>query len=231
MLSWTKAALLGFATLAGSGCATSGTRPHDMSAAGHEKTAATAEAEAAEHAARFDPTQTATRRVCGGRGPCWSEEVNQTVEHRDDAQQLRLAAAEHRKAAEALRTAEAQACTGLSDADRDLSPFFHRGDVERVEPTYRHAGSRSRTLTGASVTFAQVPGLSADWMNKSLDCHLARNAAVGFDAPEMAYCPLASKGVHAVAREANGRVSVEITADDAGMAEEVLRRAQLLGAR
>ena len=231
MLSWTKFALLGIATAAGSGCATSGTRPHDMSAAGHEQTAETAEAEAREHAARFDPSRVTTRKVCSGRGPCWNEEVNPTTEHRAEAAELQRAAAEHRKAAEALRAAEARACAGLTDEDRDLSPFFHRGDVERVEPMYRNVGGRGRFVTGATVVFAQVPGLTAEWMQKSLDCHMARNAAVGFDAPEMSYCPLAAKGVHAVAREAKGRVSVEITSDDKAKAEEVLRRAQLLAPR
>jgi hypothetical protein len=79
-----------------------------------------------------------------------------------------------------------------------------------------------------SIVLAQVPGLSADSMQKSLDCHLARNAAVGFSASEMPFCPLASKGIHAVARESKGRVTVEITAGDSRAAEEVLRRSRLL---
>lgn len=235
MLSWTKTALIGFATVAGSGCATAGTRPHDMSVAGHEKAANVAEAEAAEHAARpqqdapasIKPTPQAVCRI----GPCWREELSPSANHRAAAEKLRVAAAEHRKAAVALRDAERLACADLSEADRDLSPFFHRDDVERVEPAYQHTGYRQRTLTGATVVFAKVPGLSVEWMQKSLACHLARNAAMGFDAPEMAYCPLAPKGVHASARETNGHVTVEITAGDAQPAEEVLRRAQLLAPR
>jgi hypothetical protein len=202
-----------------------------MSAAGHEKTANIEEAEAAEHAARFDPTQTTTRRVCGGRAPCWSQELNPTAGHRADAAKLQSTAAEHRKAADALRAAEAKACADLDAADRDLSPFFHRDDIESVEPLYRNAGSRSRALIGATVAFKEIPGLSRDWMQKSLDCHLARNAALGFDAPEMAFCPLAAKGVHADARKGGGHIRVEITADDGATAEEVLRRAQLLAPR
>lgn len=231
MLSWTESVVLGFAVVAGIGCATPGTRPHDMSAAGHEKSANVAETEAAEHAARFDPAQTTRRRVCSGRGPCWSKEVNPTAQHRADAAKLQAVAAEHRQAAEALRTAETKACTNLDAADRDLSPFFHRPDIERVEPLYRNPNSRERRLTGALVAFAQVPGLSREWMQQSLDCHLARNAAMGFDAPEMGYCPLASKGVQAIARESDGRVHVEITADDSTTASEILRRAQLLAPR
>lgn len=231
MLSWTRSVMLGFAMVGGVGCATPGTRPHDMSAAEHEKKAQIQEAEAAEHAARFDPAQTTKRRVCNGRAPCWTGEVNPTDGHRVDAAKLQATATKHRKAAETLRAAETDACAGLDPADRELSPFFHRDDIERVEPLYRGASFRSRALSGATIVFADVPGLSREWMQQSLDCHVARNAALGFDAPEMAYCPLASKGVRAVASETGGRIRVEVTAGDAVTAEEILRRAQLLAPR
>lgn len=228
MFTWTKAVLL--ATLAGSGCATSGTRPHDMSVAGHEKSASIAEAEASEHAAREpgESAREASPQVMCRIGPCWREDATSAPQHGAAAVKLRAAAAEHRKAAAALREAESRACADLSEGDRDLSPFFHRDDIERVEPAYHRANSRLQALAGATVVFAQVPGLSAGWMQKSLDCHLARNAAMGFDAQEMSYCPLAPKGVHAIAREKQGRVTVEVTAADARTGEEVLRRAQLL---
>jgi hypothetical protein len=230
MVRWLQNSLLGLAALAGSGCATPGTRPHDMAAEQHEKAAARAATEAAEHDAGFDPTQTKSTRVCRGRGPCWTEEVNPSAEHRHHAQKLRAAAAEHRAAAQALRDAEAVSCASLSEEDRDLGPFFHRGDVERVEPLHANAG-RDRSVRGALITFRPVAGLTSEWMQRSLDCHLARNAALGFDAPEMGHCPLAPRGVRATARESGGRVVVEVVAPDASAVQAVLTRAQLLAPR
>jgi hypothetical protein len=230
MVRWLQNSLLGLAALAGSGCATPGTRPQDMGAEQHEKAAAAAATEAAEHEAGFDPTQARSTRVCRGRGPCWTEEVNPTAEHKQHAQKLRAAAAEHRAAAQTLRDAETTSCAGLSDEDRDLGPFFHREDVERVEPLHAYAG-RDRSVRGAVITFKPVAGLTSEWMQRSLDCHLARNAALGFDAPDMAHCPLAPRGVRAIARESVGRVVVEVVAPDASAAQTVLTRAQLLARR
>jgi hypothetical protein len=65
-------------------------------------------------------------------------------------------------------------------------------------------------------------------MQRSLECQLARNEAVGFAAPELAFCPLASPGVHAVAHQLDGRVAVEIAGNDARIGAEVLRRARQL---
>jgi len=39
--------------------------------------------------------------------------------------------------------------------------------------------------------------MTAEWFQRIVDCHLARNASLGFSAAEMPYCPLNVKGVHA----------------------------------
>ena len=199
-----------------------------MSAAAHESAAAVASSEAAEHAVRFDPTQTRLRVTGCVRAPCSPEEVNPTAVHRQEAADLEAAAAQHRKAAEELRAAEARACADVTpNTGGDLSPFFQARPVDRVEPLYSYAGVRSRVLIGAKVVLAAAPGVSASSVQKSLDCHLARNAAMGFDAPEMSFCPLAAKGVEARAREKNGLIVVEVKAAKAETAEQVLRRAEL----
>jgi hypothetical protein len=225
MYSWIRISMLGVATIAGAGCATAGTRPHDMSAAQHERAAAAADDEATEHASRFDPAQTTSVRQRAGWG-----EANPTAEHRHEADKLRAEAAKHRAAAQALRDAEARSCGAVPADDRDLGPFFHREDVERVEPFYANTG-RNRTLRGATITYKPVAGLTAEAMQRNIDCHLARNAALGFDAPEMAHCPLASRGVQATARDSRGRVVVEVSANDPSVANALLARAKLLERR
>lgn len=82
-------------------------------------------------------------RGCGGSmgppgmtliGPCWTVQVDARENHRRDADAHRLAAAAHREAADTLREAESRSCSGLSDEDRDESPFAHRADVLSVTP-------------------------------------------------------------------------------------------------
>jgi hypothetical protein len=139
-------------------------------------------------------------------------------------------AADHRAAASALRDSEMRACTGVPDVDRDMSPFDHREDIMEVTPARAMAGvkQQSRVLRGAVITFRAVPGMTAEWLQRVVDCHLARNAAVGFDMPEMAYCPLTIKTVRArVASTGNG-FTVTVESDDPTAAKEVLRRSQAL---
>lgn len=228
MLAWTKATWIGLAMVGSFGCATPGTRPHDMSTAEHEKAALLAEAEASEHAARFDASQATSTLVCSRAG-CRSQDVNPTSMHLDEAAQLRHLASEHQQAADALRSEVSRACQGETDGTGPLAPFFRPEYVERVEPSYRYG--RDRAVVGATIAFTKVPGLRAAAVQRDLECHLARSAAAGFSAAEMSYCPLASRDVHAVAREENGRVLVEIMTGERATAEEVLRRARLLAPR
>jgi hypothetical protein len=100
----------------------------------------------------------------------------------------------------ALRDAATRACVGVPNDDRDMSPFDHREDIESVAQLYSPSSggkNPTRHFLGATVVFHATPGMTAQWLQRVIDCHLARNAALGHDVPEMAYCPLVPKGVSA----------------------------------
>lgn len=221
---------------------TPGANPHDMSAAQHEAMARQEHAEAEAHSARYDPNAATDRSGCRAGGPagatsgdvCWTQPKNPTREHLEHAEQHRRRAADHRAASQALRDAEARACVGIRDADRDATPFDHRDDIESVERLYSlpSGGKNStRRFEGATVTFRAVPGLTAQWLQRVIDCHLARNAALGNDVPEMGYCPLVPKGVAASVTPTQTGFAVAIRAGDTETADEIWRRAQALGPR
>jgi hypothetical protein len=218
------------------GCAADqGTRPHDMSAAQHDAMARTEDKSAAEHAAQFDPNATRVSTKCGGHGqPCWSSTVNPTAEQVVEAERHRKLAAEHRAASQVLRDAEARACVGLADADRDMSPFMHREDIASVRELVVNSGagkSRFSRQMGAVVVVRAVPGLTEQWLQRVVDCHLARNAALGHNLPEMPDCPLVPNGAAATVTPTDAGFAVAIRSDDATVAHEILRRAQSLVAR
>lgn len=230
------------ATLAACAPTTAGAHPHDMSVEQHEAMAAREEAEAAKHDTRFSPNAQAYREKCVGPGGhsgtpvCWSSTVNPTEEHLRDAEEHRRRAADHRAAAQALRDAEGRACAGISPENRDISPFYHREDIVRVErlttPTSVPTTTNPPTLRGAIVTFRAVPGLTAEWLQRTINCHLARNAAMGYDASDMPYCPLMLKGVSATVTSTGDGLAVSVSSKDATVAAEILRRAQaLVGAK
>jgi hypothetical protein len=209
---------------------TPGARPSDMSATQHEQAAAAHEAEATSHAEQYQPSAQTTKTTCGGKSGCWTSVTNPTEGHRGDAEKHRKIAADHRAASQTLRDAEAQACVGLSDDDRDMSPFYHREDIARVEPAIEHTTGKNAhdQAVGAVVVFRAVPGMTAEWLQRLVDCHVARNNALGNDVPEMPYCPLVPKGVTAKVSSTGDGFAVRIESRDPETAKEVLRRAQAL---
>lgn len=230
-------------------CASSeGTAPHDMSAAEHDKMAAAEEVLANEHAAEYDPNAVRQRPICSSvlarksgdsSDVCWGAITNPTETHQVSAEERRRLAAEHRAASQALRDAEARACAGLGEDERDTSPFAHVEDiasVARLRPEY--AGGRERQRFperfppakggGAVVTFVAVPGMTAEWLQRVVECHLARNASVGHVDPAMPECPLVLKDVTAEVRSTGNGFAVEMRSKDPAVASEILRRARLL---
>jgi hypothetical protein len=139
-----------------------------------------------------------------------------------------------------LRDAEARACAGLAEEDRDMSPFSHAADIQSVSPRHEEPKGERGTptavgraqdrmptrLVGATVVFGAKPGLTAEWLQRIVDCHLARNAAVGHDMSEMPDCPLVPRGAQATVRSAGGGFAVDVRADDDKTAAEILQRAQ-----
>lgn len=205
-----------------------GTRPTDMSIQDHEAMARQAEGKAKLQESRGDVRESAPSR-CGGRAttePCWTSSAAITPQF----SRYRKIAAEHREAAQALREAEAAACANIAEHDRDVSPFAH--DAEVVE-THRLTsppvdGASTPTLRGAAVTVRAVPGLTKDYLDRVIGCHMARNASMGFEMPEMAFDPLAVKGATTDVVPVDGGFRVDIVAEDRAAIAEIAKRADAL---
>jgi hypothetical protein len=119
----------------------------------------------------------------------------------------------------------------MSADDRDISPFYHREDIESVTPLVVEQKSGKGVITkevGATVVFRAVPGLTAEWLQRVVDCHLARAAAVGHDMPEMTYCPLVPKGVKATVTSTGNGFAVNVSAEDSATIAEISKRAKAL---
>jgi len=202
-----------------------------MTVAEHQVAAESEENQASQHAKQQDPAATQTEVQCsGGQGRvCWTVTKNPTDKHAKSANQHRALAAEHRAASQALRDAETRVCVGMSEEDRDMSPFAHDTDIRSVSQLRDETmvgRNKTERDAGATVIFRATPGLTAEWLQRILDCHLARNKAVGHEMPEMAYCPLTIKGAQATARSVGDGFAVDVRADDAEGAAEIWRRAQ-----
>lgn len=220
-------------TLAAGACGhAAGTQPHDMSAQQHEAAAAQEEGQASEHSAQHDPTAQQEAERCSGGRVCWTETSNPTAGHGKTAEEHRDLATQHRTASKALRDAESRACSGVSNEDRDTSPFDHSADIQSVSKLSEDAAATTRAkLTrdaGATIVFRAAPGLTAEWLQRIVDCHIARNSSVGHDMPEMESCPLVPRGAQATVRSVGDGFAVDVHADDAKTAKEIWRRAQMI---
>lgn len=216
-----------------------GTAPHEQGAAQH-RAAAKKEADRLErHKELYDPSAKQLVKRCDptlateypATPICWVEMVNPTAIHLKEMEEHRMRAVQHRQAARELRAVEARACAGLAEEDRDMSPFAHRRDILGVSPLEESApGTNQRRLIGATILFRRVPRLTANELQRIVDCHLARNAAIGHDvaANEMAHCPLTERGARATVRALDKGFAVDVRGDDPSTAQAIWRRAQAL---
>jgi hypothetical protein len=208
-----------------------------MSATEHEGAAQQETRTAEQHQTQFEPVAGSDRQCAlkGDRGFCWKSEENPTAQHERDAAHHRELAAQHRAAMQSLNAAEARSCAGLSEDDKDSSPFAHREEIRSVSPLREEVPvgkTKSTRTAGAEITFLAVPGLTAEWLQRVVDCHLARNSAIGHEtaSAEMPYCPLTLRGVTATVRSTGDGFAVAVRSDDATTAQEILRRAESLKA-
>lgn len=176
-----------------------------------------------------DPDEATCEPLAEGVVPpiCWTSTVSPARAFDVQADERYLAAAERRRTSQALRDVEATACDGIPVADRVESPFAHREDIVDVEEL-RLPASDGRAFRGARVQFRDVPGLTAQWLQRVVDCHLARDAVLGHDVPEMSYCPLVPVGARATVKAASNGYFIEVLSEDDRAGREIARRALAL---
>ncbi|HKE16001.1 MAG TPA: hypothetical protein VKB80_14095 [Kofleriaceae bacterium] len=155
--------------------------------------------------------------------PCWTSDIKPTSDSERAAALHRRQAIRHRDMAASLRRAERDACAGLGAAEIGQSPFFHREDIAGVEPVRDHG-----RIAGAVVLFRQVRGLDVDWMRKSIACHQARAAALGYPPRVTSYSPLMVAPARAQVDLRGHQIAVTITARRDEDAAAILGRARAL---
>jgi hypothetical protein len=217
-----------------------GTQPHELGAAQHRDAAKREATRLEQHKELYDPAATTSVKRCDPGLPnqypatpiCWVETINPTAVHLQEVEDHCRRAVEHRKSARDLRAVEAAACASVANEDRDMSPFAHRSDILGVNQLEEPADApkKRRHLVGATVVFRAVPRLTADELQRIVNCHLARNAAIGHDIAtvQMAHCPLTERGARATVRPLAEGFAVDIRSDDSLAARAIWRRAQAL---
>jgi hypothetical protein len=158
----------------------------------------------------------------------WSDDIGTSRGDTDELRYLTLVARTRRDESPRLREAERVHCAGMSEEEKDVSPFFHRGDFVDVAPLQAHDGDVPGRLEGAVVTFRRVEGLTAERLQRDLACQAARYASVDHAEAAWRWCPLEVRDVTATVVESARGLEVRLVALDAETAAETYFRAQSL---
>jgi hypothetical protein len=85
--------------------------------------------------------------------------------------------------------------------------------------------------TGSDIVFRAAPGMTAEWLQRIVDCHVARASAVGHEMPEMSYCPLELRSVMAKVTSTGDGFAIAVTSSDPETIKEIARRSDALVAK
>lgn len=95
--------------------------------------------------------------------------------------------------------------------------------VQPLRVTEHNGRGTSERLAGAQVFVQAEPGLTAQWLQLTVERHIMQMNSAG-----MANCPLDAKDVRVSVTSAGPGFAVNITGKNADQAKEIWRRAQLL---
>jgi len=115
------------------------------------------------------------------------------------------------------------------DDDATLAPVLSASSVQNVEPLYATLeGAKSglhAELRGATVVVAALPGMTAEWLDRALECHSAREALGHAPAPSADPFWLPGSSVDIDVRSARDGFNVAVTGYSPDDARQILARA------
>lgn len=156
--------------------------------------------------------------------PCW-DTGEEKIAHEEYMTQL----ASERAAADAARDQRADrrlvdeeqaACAGIAQSEIEHTVFSHRREIADVIP-HREGDS----LRGVRIVWKQVPGLTADWMRKSIACHRAQYERMGESPLYFPKDPTLVAHASVTVEERAGHLEVVVDTTDSAASQLALDRA------
>jgi hypothetical protein len=143
------------------------------------------------------------------------------------------ASAQSRALAADPAAAERLACADVSEAERDLGPFAPHDRVVRVEPVNRVVSPKAPApLAGVALYVRATPGLTEQWVDRVIECHVAHHAAhraeTGAPVADDVGCPLAVDDTRIAVSPTSTGFRVAITSPDPEVARELLEKGRAL---
>jgi len=115
------------------------------------------------------------------------------------------------------------------DDDKALAPVLSGDAVQGVRPLYSTVesakGGRQSELRGVTVVVAALPGMTAEWLDRALECHSARNTLGHAPAASADPFWLPGSNVDIDVRSAKDGFDVAVTGYSPTDARQILDRA------
>jgi hypothetical protein len=121
-------------------------------------------------------------------------------------------------------------CSDFSD--KQLTRVLDGSAVERIEPVYSGWASKGSNprLRGAAIVVRPVQGETAEWLNRALECHSARQLGSFARGSTVSADPfwLSDALVTIEVASSGDGFRIQLTADTSADAREILARAQAM---
>jgi hypothetical protein len=139
-------------------------------------------------------------------------------------------AARHLARAQELRGFERQLCAGIADPDRDLGPFAHPELIDRVEPILERLFAKAppNVPVGAIIHLRATPGMTEEWLQRIVDCHLAHHAVLGETFAAHSACPMLATEPPQIRVRSTGNGFAVYIRSSSLYADEILQRSRAL---
>jgi hypothetical protein len=133
-------------------------------------------------------------------------------------------------AAENPLEVQARACHGVPTAEWAGTRLTDQADIRSIQEIKSEAPvSEAETVVprgGARLLLRAQPGVTAEWLQRIAECHMAQVATSSASA--LTASPLDVKGALISVQSAGDGFAVDITSADRKIAREILRRAKSL---
>ena len=132
--------------------------------------------------------------------------------------------------AQAAQKVDTMACVGVPEIEINGSPLTNPDDVRAVQEIKPDQPvSETETVVprgGARILLRAQPGMTAEWLQRIAECHMAR-VAVSTPAT-LTTSPLDVKGALVSVQSTGNGFSVDITSPDVKISREILTRARAI---
>jgi hypothetical protein len=125
------------------------------------------------------------------------------------------------------------ACVGVPEIEASGSPLVNPTDVRAVQEIKPDAPvSETETVVprgGARILLRAQPGMTAEWLQRIADCHMAKVAVTSPLA--LTASPLDVKGAVVSVQSTGNAFAVDITSPDVKVSKEILTRSLAMAPR